>query len=157
MSVKVISANRKAYHEYEILKSYEAGIELTGTEIKSIRAGRVNIRDAYAYPQDGELWLHNAHIARYDPANRFNHEPLRQRKLLLHKDEIRELASKVAEKGFTIVPLKLYLKDGLAKLELGLARGKKLYDKRESIAKRDAQRAIERATKAHVKGRMSLR
>ena len=154
MSIKNVSLNRKAYHEYHILQSVEAGLVLTGTEIKSIRAGRVNIRDAYAHPEANELWLHNAHIARYEPANRFNHEPLRRRKLLLHIDEIKELTEKVDEKGFTIVPLRLYLKDGLAKVELGLAKGKKLYDKRQTIAKRDAEREMERATRAQMRDRL---
>jgi len=145
--MKTISFNRKAYHDYTILESVEAGIVLTGTEIKSIRAGRVNIRDAYAHPQGGELWLYNAHIARYEAGSRDNHEPTRPRKLLLHRRQINELASKVTQKGFTLVPLKLYLKKGVAKVELGLVRGKKHYDKRESMASRQAERDMERAMK----------
>jgi SsrA-binding protein len=147
MKVKTISLNRKAYHDYAIQESVEAGIVLTGTEIKSIRAGRVNLRDAYAHPQGGELWLFNAHIARYEGGNRYNHEPTRPRKLLLHRRQIDELADKVMQKGFTIVPLKLYIKNGIAKVELGLAKGKKLYDKRESMVRREAERDMERALK----------
>jgi SsrA-binding protein len=145
--MKTISFNRKAYHDYTILESVEAGIVLTGTEIKSVRAGQVNIRDAYARPQGGELWLFNAHIARYDAGSRDNHEPTRPRKLLLHRRQINELAGKVTQKGFTIVPLKLYIKNGVAKVELGLATGKKLYDKRESMSRNQAERDMERAMK----------
>jgi SsrA-binding protein len=145
--MKTISFNRKAYHDYTILESVEAGIVLTGTEIKSVRAGQVNIRDAYARPQGGELWLFNAHIARYDAGSRDNHEPTRARKLLLHRRQINELAGKVTQKGFTIVPLKLYIKNGVAKVELGLATGKKLYDKRESMSRHQAERDMERALK----------
>jgi SsrA-binding protein len=145
--MKTISFNRKAYHDYTILESVEAGIVLTGTEIKSVRAGQVNIRDAYAHPQGGELWLFNAHIARYEAGSRDNHEPTRPRKLLLHRRQINELAGKVTQKGFTIVPLKLYIKNGVAKVELGLATGKKLYDKRESMSRRQAERDMERAMK----------
>lgn len=142
---KTITVNRKAYHDYHILETLEAGIVLSGTEIKSIRAGRVNIRDAYARPQDGELWLYNAHIAPYQPGSYYNHEPNRRRKLLLHRRQIDELAGMVTQKGLTLVPLKLYIKRGIAKLELGMARGKKLHDKREALARREAQREIERA------------
>jgi len=145
--MKTVSLNRKAYHDYAIQESVEAGIVLTGTEIKSIRAGRVNLRDAYAHPQGSELWLFNVHIARYESGSRDNHEPTRPRKLLLHRRQIDELAGKVTQKGFTIVPLKLYLKNGIAKVELGLATGKKLYDKRESMARRQAERDMERAMK----------
>jgi len=145
--VKTVSLNRKAYHDYAIQESVEAGIVLTGTEIKSIRAGRVNLRDGYARPEGSELWLFNVHIARYEPGSRDNHEPTRPRKLLLHRRQIDELAGKVTQKGFTIVPLKLYLKKGIAKVELGLARGKKLYDKRESMARLQAERDMERAMK----------
>lgn len=146
-NMKTISFNRKAYHDYTILESVEAGIVLTGTEIKSVRAGQVNIRDAYARPQGGELWLFSAHIARYDAGSRDNHEPTRPRKLLLHRRQINELAGKVTQKGFTIVPLKLYIKNGVAKVELGLATGKKLYDKRESMSRHQAERDMERALK----------
>ena len=143
-----ITINRKAYHDYHILETFEAGIVLTGTEIKSIRAGRVNIRDAYAKPQGDELWLFNAHIARYDAGSRYNHEPNRPRKLLLHRRQINQLIGIVTQKGLTLVPLKLYIKKrGVAKLELGVAQGKRLHDKRETIARRAADREIERALK----------
>lgn len=145
MSVKTISLNRKAYQDYHIEDSVEAGLVLTGTEIKSIRAGRVNLRDAYARAEDGELWLLNVHIAQYPGGNRYNHEPKRQRKVLLHREQIAELTAAVTRKGLTLVPLKLYLKNGIAKVELGIARGKKQYDKREALALRDAQRQIQRA------------
>jgi SsrA-binding protein len=144
---KTITVNRKAYHDYHILESLEAGIALTGTEIKSIRAGRVNIRDAYARPESGELWLVNAHIAAYQAASHFNHDPNRPRKLLLHRRQIDELAGMVSQKGLTLVPLKLYIKRGVAKLELGVARGKRLHDKREAMARRETEREIERAMK----------
>jgi SsrA-binding protein len=145
MAEKVVTFNRKALHEYHILDTFEAGLALTGTEIKSIRQGRVNIRDAYARPDEGELWLHGAHIAQYPPAGRFNHEPGRKRKLLLHRWQIEELSSAIEEKGLTLVPLRLYLKNGRAKLELALARGRRMHDKRERIAQREAERQIERA------------
>jgi len=147
MKIKTISLNRKAYHDYDIQQSVEAGLVLTGTEIKSIRAGKVNIRDAYAHPQGDELWLYNAHIAQYEAGNRYNHEPTRPRKLLLHRRQIDELSGKVTQKGFTLVPLKLYLKNGVAKVELWLAKGRKLYDKRQSLARRQAEREMERALK----------
>ena len=144
---RVITVNRKAYHNYHIEGSFEAGIVLKGSEIKSIRAGKVNLSDAYARPENGELWLHNSHIASYDAASYNTHEPVRPRKLLLNRKEIDTLTSKVVQKGLTLVPLKLYIKHGLAKLELGVARGKKVYDKRETIARRDADREVERAMK----------
>ncbi len=147
MGIKTITTNRKAYHNFHIQDSVEAGISLTGTEIKSIRAGKTSLSDAYVRPENGELWLLNAHIARYDAASYMSHEPTRPRKLLLHRREIAELSSKVAEKGLTLVPLKIYLKDGIAKVEIALAKGKRLYDKRESIARRDAEREMDRATK----------
>jgi len=145
MAQKTITVNRKAYHDYHIEESVEAGLVLTGTEIKSIRAGRVNLRDAYARSENGELWLLGAHIAQYPGGNRYNHEPKRPRKLLLHRRQVAELSGAVMRKGLTIVPLKLYLKNGIAKVELGVVRGKKVYDKREAIAQRDAQRQMERA------------
>jgi SsrA-binding protein len=147
VAIKVIATNRKAYHNYHIGESVEAGIVLTGTEIKSVREGRVVLGDSYVRPQNGELWLVNAHIARYDAGSYMSHEPTRSRKLLLHKKQIAELASQVAEKGFTLVPTRLYIKDSLAKVEVALAKGKKLYDKREAIARREAEREIERTTK----------
>ncbi len=150
MSIKTVVNNRKARHNFHVLDSVEAGIVLTGSEIKSIRAGRVSLGDAYVRPEDGELWLLNAHIARYRESTYLNHEPLRPRKLLLHRKEIAELASQVREKGLTLVPLRLYIKDSIAKLEVALARGKKLYDKRESIARRETARTLERAVKTRV-------
>jgi SsrA-binding protein len=144
---KVIAVNRKALHDYHILETVEAGLVLSGTEIKSIREGRVSLREAYARPDDDELWLLGAHIAQYPAAGRFNHEPTRKRKLLLHKGEMRELSAALEEKGLTLVPLRLYLKNGRAKLELALARGKRRYDKREAIAKREAERQMQRAVR----------
>ncbi len=140
-----LSVNRQAFHDYFIEERYEAGLVLTGTEIKSLRAGKGNLREAYARVRNGEAWLYNAHIAPYDHGNMYNHEPTRDRKLLLHQKEIVELASKVQRGGLTLIPLRLYLKHGRAKVELALARGKKNYDKREAIAERDARRSIERA------------
>jgi SsrA-binding protein len=147
MAIKTIATNRKAYHNYHILESMEAGIVLTGTEIKSIRAGKMSLSDAYVKPEKGELWLLNAHIARYDNASYMSHEPTRPRKLLLHRREIAGLTSKLAEKGLTLVPLKVYIKDSNAKVEIAVAKGKKLYDKRESIARRDSDMEIRRAVK----------
>lgn len=142
---RTVTVNRKALHDYDVLSRWEAGIALLGTEIKSIRDGRVNLRDAYVRPQAGEMWLVGAHIARYPAASYFNHDPSRPRKLLLHKEEIRRLTRMVSERGLTLVPLRLYLKEGKAKLELGLARGRKIYDKREALARKEAQRQVERA------------
>jgi SsrA-binding protein len=147
MSEKIITVNRKAYHDYHIEDTIEAGLVLTGTEIKSIRGGRVNLKDAYARAENGEMWLVNAHISQYPGGNRYNHEPTRPRKLLLHQREIADFGSQIERRGYTVVPLKLYLKKGIAKVELGLARGKKQYDKREAIAQRDDQRQMERALK----------
>lgn len=144
---KVLATNRKAYHDYSIDETYETGIALTGTEIKSVRAGSVNLRDAYAQVRNGELWMMNVHIAPYEPASRQNVDPYRDRKLLMHRKEILRLFGKVQEKGLTLVPLKMYLKKNRAKVEIGLARGKKQYDKREAIGKRDATREMERAVK----------
>ena len=148
MAIKTVATNRKAYHDYHLQDNIEAGIALTGTEIKSIRAGRVNLRDAYVRPEAGELWLLNAHIARYEPSSYLSHEPTRPRKLLLHRKQIVNLTSKVQEKGLTLVPLKLYIKNGIAKVEVALAKGKKLYDKRESIIRRETEREIDRAIKS---------
>lgn len=147
MVIKVIATNRKAFHNYYIGERIEAGIALSGTEIKSVREGRVNLGDSYVRPENGELWLINAHIARYDAGSYMSHEPTRSRKLLLHKKQIAELTSQVAERGFTLVPTRLYIKDSIAKVEVALAKGKKLYDKREAIARREQEREIERATK----------
>jgi SsrA-binding protein len=143
--IKQIAANRKAFHDYEIIERLEAGISLTGTEIKSLRAGGANIREAHARPLDGEIWLYGAHIAPYAAASYQNHEPTRPRRLLLHKTQIREWTGAMTERGLTVVPLTLYLKDGRAKVELGLVRGRKHYDKRQVIAKREAERDIRRA------------
>ena len=147
-----ISVNRQAYHDYFVDETYEAGIALTGTEIKSIRGGKVNLRGAFARVRDGEVWIEGMHIALYEQGTYMNHEPLRPRKLLLHRRQINHLVGKVEAKGLTLVPLKLYLKNNRAKIELGLCRGKKQYDKRESIKERDAQREIARATKFRARG-----
>ena len=147
MNSKTITVNRKAYHDYHILETLEAGIVLKGTEIKSIRGGRVNIRDAYAKPEHGELWLFNAHVAGYQAGSHDNHEPDRPRKLLLHRRQIDYLSGMANRKGLTLVPLKLYIKNGVAKLELGVAKGKREYDKRETIARRETDREIERTLK----------
>lgn len=142
--IKVITVNRQAYHDYEVERTIEAGIALVGTEIKSIREGRAVLRNAYAIARKGEIWLENAHIAQYEHGNRYNHEPMRTRKLLLHRREIEQIVSRVTTKGLTLIPLKLYLKRGKAKIELGLCRGKKLYDKREAVAERDVKRDMAR-------------
>ncbi len=147
MGIKVIATNRKARHEYQFHDSFEAGLVLQGSEIKSIRAGRVSLQEGFVLFENGEAWLVNVHIAPYDPASRQNHEPKRKRKLLLHRREIDRLQSRAQEKGFTVVPTRLYLKEGRAKVEIALARGKKLYDKREAIAKRDSKRQVDRALK----------
>ena len=145
--VKAAATNRKARHEYEILETIEAGIALTGTEVKSLRQGKANINDAFARVDNGECILYDMHISPYDFGNRFNPDPKRERKLLLHKREIRKLHASIKEKGLTLIPLKVYFSRGIAKVELGLAKGKKLYDKRDSMAKKDADRKIERAMK----------
>ncbi len=145
MGEETIAVNRKARHDYTIEDTFEAGIVLTGTEIKSIRAGKANLQDAYARVEKGEAWLIGANIAPYETGNRYNHEPRRTRKLLLHRSQIDELLGRAAAKGLTIVPLRLYITGkGHAKLELGLARGKQLYDRRRDIAERDARREMER-------------
>ncbi|HSM70731.1 MAG TPA: SsrA-binding protein SmpB [Anaerolineales bacterium] len=143
--IKVVATNRKASFEYHLLEKFEAGLSLQGSEIKSIRAGQISIKEAYVDVQGGkEAWLVEAHIAPYAQANQFNHEPRRKRRLLLHKKQIRELWNNVRIKGMTIVPTRVYLKNGRAKIEIALAKGKKAYDKRDAIAKRDAQRSAER-------------
>ena len=147
MGIKVIATNRKARHEYHFHDTYEAGLVLQGSEIKSIRAGRVSLQEGYVTFDGGEAWLVNVHIAQYDPASQLNHEPKRRRKLLLHRREIDRLQGRAQEKGYTVVPTRLYLKDGRAKVEIALAKGKKLHDKRQTIAKRDAKRQVERAIK----------
>ena len=142
-----VANNRKARHDYNILETYEAWIALTGTEIKSVRASKMNIKDGFVQARNGELWLENVNISIYDQGNIFNHDPLRNRKLLLHKKEIRKITSSIQEKGITVVPLKVYLKHGFAKVLIGIAEGKKQYDKRETIKKRDQEREIRRVMK----------
>ncbi len=151
--IKVVAENRKAWHDYFIDETFEAGLALTGTEVKSLRAGKANLRDSYAGLEKNELFLYNMHISPYEMGNRFNHDPLRTRKLLMHRSEIKRLASRVREKGFTLVALRLYFKRGRAKVELGLARGKKLYDKRAQIAERDARRDTERELRGRDRAR----
>jgi len=142
---RTIATNRKARHDYFIDETYEAGIVLTGTEIKSVRAGKVNLRDSYVQVKSGELWLVDTHIAPYEQAGHSSHEPKRPRKLLMHRQEINRLQGRVQEKGYTMIPLRLYLKENKrAKVEIALARGKKLYDKRQALRKRDAEREMER-------------
>lgn len=144
MDEKAIATNRKAFHDYFVEESYEAGLILTGTEIKSIRAGLINLRDSFARVDKGEVWVENMHVSPYTQGNRENPAPVRRRKLLMHKEEIRRLGLKVQAKGLTLIPLRVYIKGNRAKLELGLAKGKRQYDKREAIAKKDAERELER-------------
>jgi SsrA-binding protein len=143
----IVARNRKAFHDYEILEKFEAGLVLAGPEVKSIRGGRVNLKDGYAALQGGELYLHNVHISPYEAANRHNVDPTRARKVLLHKNQLRRLVGKAAEKGLTIVPLDVHFTRGYAKVTLGLARGKKQYDKREAIRRRELDRDMQRAVK----------
>lgn len=147
---RTIVSNRRARHEYLVLDTYEVGIVLKGTEVKSIRQGKANLQDSYADIERGEVWLHGMHISPYEQGNIYNHEPKRDRKLLLHKKEIRRLVGKIQEKGLTLIPLRLYFKGRNAKIELALARGKRLYDKREAIARRDAEREMRRGTKTRT-------
>ena len=149
---KLIANNKKAYHDYFIEEEYEAGIALHGTEVKSLRAGRANLRDSYAVIRNGEVFVEHMHISPYEQGNIFNHDPLRARKLLMHKAEIVRLFSKTREKGYTLVPLKVYFKHGRAKLELALASGKHNYDKRQDLQARAAKRDIERALKDRQRG-----
>jgi len=149
MGIKIVAKNRKARHEYFILETYEAGIALQGSEIKSIRAGHISLAEAFVRIDGQEAWLEDAHIAPYEQASIFNHEPRRARKLLLHRDEIIKMWNMVRQKGVTIIPLNMYLKDGRAKLEIAVAKGKKLYDKRAVLAKRDSEREIERQFRNH--------
>lgn len=144
---QIIARNKKAYHDYFVLDTYEAGLELYGTEIKSIRNGRVNLKDSFCSVDNGEMFAIGMHISPYEQGNIFNRDPLRKKKLLLHKKEIMKLFGQSQQQGLSIVPLQLYLKNGRAKLEIGLCKGKKLHDKREVAAKRDAERAIDRAIK----------
>jgi SsrA-binding protein len=149
---KLIAQNKKARHDYHIEDTFEAGLVLTGTEVKSLRAGRASLLDAYADITDGEAWLHNAHIPEYSQGTWTNHTPRRKRKLLLHRSEIDKMARRVNERGLTIVPLSLYFKDGRAKVEIGIARGKKTYDKRQAIARRDVEREVTRELGRQAKG-----
>lgn len=144
---KVAASNKRAFHEYTILEKYDAGIVLTGTEIKSIRMGKINLKDSFAKIEKGEVWLYKAHISPYEMGNIYNHDPERKRKLLLTKTEIRKLVDKMKGTGETLVPLKMYISGGWAKVEIGIAKGKKLHDKREDIAKKDVKRDIDRAMK----------
>ncbi len=143
----VVTTNRRARFEYHIEESYEAGLALTGTEVKALRAGRASIQEAFARVEQGEVWLYHMHIPPYDAGSTSNHDPLRRRKLLLHRAEIRKLYGKVQQKGYTLIPLRLYFRRGIAKVELGVARGKKSYDKRDAIARRDAERQIAKAVR----------
>jgi SsrA-binding protein len=153
----LIASNRRARHEYHIEESFEAGLVLTGTEVKALRAGRVSLGEAYARVEGDEVWLHHLHIPPYDAGNIFNHEPLRRRKLLLHRRQIQRLAGQAAQKGYTIVPLRLYFTRGRAKVEIALARGKKLYDKRAAIGEREAGREARRAIKRDAEARREPR
>ncbi|HEX79278.1 MAG TPA: SsrA-binding protein SmpB [Dehalococcoidia bacterium] len=150
MSIKTVATNRKAYHDYSIEDKFEAGISLTGTEIKSVRSGRVSLAQAYVKTDNREIWLLNAHIARYEAASYMSHEPTRPRKLLLHRKEITSLNGKIAERGFTLVPLRLYIKGRVAKVEIALAKGKRQYRKREVIKERDTERELDRRMKRRV-------
>lgn len=145
--VKVIADNRRARHEYEIIETIETGIELFGTEVKSMRSGKANLQDAYARVEEGELWLFNCHISPYDHGNRFNHEPLRKRRLLVHSKQILRLHQQIKEKGLTLVPLKLYFKRNWVKVDLALARGKQQHDKRDAITQRDTKRQLDKLVK----------
>lgn len=151
---KLIAQNKKARHDYAIEDVYEAGLVLQGTEVKSLRAGRASLVDAYAHIKNGEVWLENAHIPEYDQGSWTNHEPRRPRKLLLHRAEIAKLIGKTKESGLTLIPLSMYFKDGKAKVEIALARGKRAYDKRQTLAARDAAREIDRAVGRRAKGRL---
>ena len=144
---KTLASNKKAFHEYHILEKFQAGIVLTGTEIKSIRAGKINLKDSYARVEKGEVWLFKAHISPYEMGNIYNHDPERKRKLLLTKKEIQKLIGRMKTSGETLVPLKIYISGGWAKVELGIAKGKKLHDKREDLAKKTAKRDMDRAMK----------
>ena len=147
MERKVITTNRKAFHDFNIFDKYEAGIVLTGTEIKSIRKGAINLKDSFCKIEDNEIFLYNCHISPYEQGNRFNHQAERTRKLLLTKKEILKMHSKVKQDGYTIVPLEVYIQRGFAKVEIGLAKGKKIYDKRDAIAKKNQKREMDRASK----------
>lgn len=147
-----LAVNRRARHEYDVLETYQAGLALTGTEIKSARAGKVSLTEAYARVEGGEVWIYDMHIAPYEQGNRFNVDPRRKRKLLLHRDEIERLLGNTQQKGLTLVPLRMYLSHGYAKLEIGLARGRKLYDRRRAIAEREQRREAERTLSGKYEG-----
>ena len=151
-NIKVVSTNRKAHFEYFLLEHFEAGMSLQGSEIKSVRAGQISLAEAYVEIDGSQAWLIDAHVAPYNPASRYNHDPRRPRRLLLHKREILDMWNEVRTKGVTIVPVRVYLKDGRAKLEIAVAKGKKLYDKRAAIADRDAEREMKREQREHQKG-----
>ncbi len=151
--IKIIAKNKKARHDYNIEETYEAGIILKGTEIKSIRSGNVHLKDSFAMVENGEVFLYNMHISPYKEGNRYNHDPERKRKLLLHKNEIRKLIGYTKRRGYTLIPLKIYLRNNLAKIELALAKGKNVRDKRRDIAKETAERDIERAFRRRLKGK----
>ncbi len=151
MGIKIIVKNKNARFQYEITEEIEAGIVLKGTEVKSLRMGKVNLKDSYAAIKDGEIYVQHLHISPYEQGNIYNHDPLRERKLLLHKHEIKRLTGKIQERGMTLVPLKMYFKNGRVKVELGLGKGKKLFDKRKDIARRDAERDIQREFKERKK------
>lgn len=145
--IKIIAENRKARHDYFVEEKLEAGLVLTGTEVKSLRAGKANLQDSYAIAKSGELWLLNAHIPPYDLGNRANHEPLRTRKLLVHKEEFRKLAGRIEGTGYSLIPLRMYFKDGIVKVEVGIAKGKKAHDKRDSIKERESKRQMDQLRK----------
>ena len=147
---KTVAQNKKAFHDYFVIEAYECGIELCGTEVKSMRQGRVNLKESFALVRNGEVFVEGMHISPYEQGNIFNRDPLRPKRLLLHKNEIRKLAGEVQKQGFALVPLKVYLKDGRMKLELGLCKGKQLHDKRDAMAKRDTKREIDRAMKGSL-------
>lgn len=151
MKKTITMVNRKAFHDFEILERFEAGLMLRGTEVKSVRAGKVSFKDSYAKVKSGELWVVSLHINEYDHGSAWNHDPVRPRKLLLHRKEIKRLIGKIEEQGLTLVPLSIYFKNGYAKVELGLARGRKLFDKRHEIAKRDVNRDIQRELKSKMR------
>lgn len=149
--IKTVAQNRKAFHDYFVEERYECGVELYGTEVKSIRQGRVNLKESWAIIRRGEMWVEGMHISPYEQGNIFNRDPLRAKKLLLHKSEIRKLEGQVARQGYTLIPLEIYLKDGRMKVQLGLCKGKAEHDKRDTMAKRDADREIQRALREHNK------
>ena len=149
--IKVVAQNRRAFHDYFVEERYECGLQLFGTEVKSMRQGRVNLKESWALVRGGELWVEGMHISPYEQGNIFNRDPMRPKKLLMHRGEIRKLDALVARQGYTLVPLEIYLKDGRVKLQLGLCKGKQLHDKRDAMAKRDTDREIQRALREHNK------